>query len=327
MTDAQKASRKRARALADLKATLEDDELNEDVLKSFGLTDSEIAQILGANAIDVEVVSVEESSGDRLPVVVHATTYQSSEPIEPQRDWPYGPVPERRCKAHKKTGEQCKNAAITGSTVCRFHGGAAKHVKMAARARLENAADRMAKHLLGLATDAQSENVQLAATNSALDRAGLKAPETVVLSAGQQSGFEEIFDDIATGTRAESRRARGIEDSDPNVSEPQSNYTPAPASPNSGVEYRQPNYGDYQQDSYSQNEYGIQSDKTPHGGPAPTVGDDGPIPRPSHQQRRERPPGAKWGPIVVGDDAIVLANATNAAIGALRELPPGRSSR
>ena len=58
----------------------------------------------------------------------------------------------------------------------------APQVKAAARARLENAADRMARNLLGLATEAESETVKLGATNSALDRAGLKPPAEVVLS-------------------------------------------------------------------------------------------------------------------------------------------------
>ncbi|QZA16483.1 hypothetical protein K3U93_17650 [Mycobacterium malmoense] len=101
------------------------------------------------------------------------------------RDWANSAVPQRRCKAHKKDGSQCSNPAIRGGTVCRFHGGAAKHVKMAARARLENAADRMAKELLGMAVDPDiSSAVKLSAIRDALDRAGLKAPNEVVLSQG-----------------------------------------------------------------------------------------------------------------------------------------------
>lgn len=84
---------------------------------------------------------------------------------------------------------------------------------MAARARLEDASDLMAKELLGMAIDPNvGDAVKLAAIKDALDRGGLKAPSEVVVSAGSQAGFEELFDDIATGTRAESRCARGIED-------------------------------------------------------------------------------------------------------------------
>src|SRR4029079_8562013 len=121
-------------------------------------------------------------------------------------DWPHGPLPERRCRAHSsRTGEQCKNAAIKGSTVCRFHGGAAKQVKANARARLENAAELMARNLLGLAVGADNENVKLGATNSALDRAGISKPTEVVLSQGDTKPYEEVFDEIAGLSREESR--------------------------------------------------------------------------------------------------------------------------
>ncbi|MGH3637916.1 MAG: hypothetical protein ACRDUX_02700, partial [Mycobacterium sp.] len=95
-------------------------------------------------------------------------------PIE-GRDWSKSPVPHRQCVAHRKTGQRCKNAALNGATVCKFHGGAAKHVRNAARARLANAADRMAKELLNMATDEKvSDAVKLNAIRDALDRAGLK---------------------------------------------------------------------------------------------------------------------------------------------------------
>lgn len=86
-----------------------------------------------------------------------------------------GPIKERnQCVAHKKNGERCQKAPIRGATVCRFHGGAARHVKAAAKARLENAADQMARQLLGIALDADAPPaVKLAAIKDALDRAGL----------------------------------------------------------------------------------------------------------------------------------------------------------
>lgn len=115
----------------------------------------------------------------------------------------------RRCRGHKKTGERCKQLAMEGGTVCRFHGGAARHVRAAARARLDNAADRMAKHLLRLGESAESETVQLGATNSALDRSGIVKPAQVEIGPMEPKPYELIFESIAGGSREESRARRG----------------------------------------------------------------------------------------------------------------------
>ncbi len=116
-----------------------------------------------------------------------------------------------QCVGHKKNGERCRRAAIAGGTVCRVHGGAAPAVKAAARARLENAADRMAKNLLKMAVDDDvADGVRLAATNSALDRAGLSAKTAVEVEVGPTKRFEQILSAVMQGgTRAESRSRRG----------------------------------------------------------------------------------------------------------------------
>ena len=218
------------------------------MLRESGMSDAEIEAELGfpiessndavpaftvdsEGIIDAEVVSEDELSkaegiggGERpaihLPATIPAEPRESNE--HNKRDWSKSSVPARRCCAHKKDGSQCKNAAILGSTVCRYHGGASKHVKAAARARLENAADRMAKELLGMAIDPDvSDSVKLAAIRDALDRSGLKAPNEVALSQGDSKPYDEIFDSIVAGPRDESRRARGYEDPIPNVVEPQ----------------------------------------------------------------------------------------------------------
>ena len=69
-----------------------------------------------------------------------------------------------RCQAlSKQTGQQCGNKAIPGGRVCRFHGGAPKHVR--AKARL-NLLDREMVR-------AESSADRQRAANSILDRAGV----------------------------------------------------------------------------------------------------------------------------------------------------------
>lgn len=41
----------------------------------------------------------------------------------------------------KSTGERCKQPAVPGASVCRFHGGSAKQVKEKAQERLDRMAD------------------------------------------------------------------------------------------------------------------------------------------------------------------------------------------
>ena len=121
------------------------------------------------------------------------------------------PDPNRVCTARKTNGEPCTRIAIAGGNVCPAHGGLAPHIQAKARARLQGAADRMAKRLLKIADD---ENippaVQLAATKDALDRAGLSAKTAVEIEVGPSKGFEQILDAVISGgSRAESRSRRG----------------------------------------------------------------------------------------------------------------------
>ena len=62
-----------------------------------------------------------------------------------------------QCTAHSRSGAQCRSRAITGATVCRMHGGAAPHVREAARRRLALALDPTAKRLVGLINDRSLE--------------------------------------------------------------------------------------------------------------------------------------------------------------------------
>lgn len=129
------------------------------------------------------------------------------------RDWEKSPNVHRRCKAHKKDGEQCKNAARYGMAVCDFHGGKAPQVKAKAKQRLDYAADAMAQELLKMATSQKSSDAtKLAAIRDALDRAGLNSRQAVDVN-HQLTPFEQtLYDGLAGMTREESRAARGLED-------------------------------------------------------------------------------------------------------------------
>lgn len=117
----------------------------------------------------------------------------------------------RRCTAHSsRTGEACKLPPLKGSNVCRSHGGAAPQVKRKAQQRIEEAADRMARELLKMATDDNvADSVKLAAIRDALDRAGLAARNAVKVEVGPPKPYEVILESIQAGSRAEYRRSVG----------------------------------------------------------------------------------------------------------------------
>lgn len=114
---------------------------------------------------------------------------------------------------HRKNGDRCKRAAIQGGRVCTHHGGSAPAVKAKARQRLEDAADRMARELLKMATDDNvADSVKLAAIRDALDRAGLAAKTAVEVEVGPPKPYEVILERIEAGSRAEYRRNIGRPD-------------------------------------------------------------------------------------------------------------------
>ena len=158
-----------------------------------------------------------------------------------------------RCAAHSsRTGEQCLKAAIRGATVCRFHGGAAGQVRRKARKRLEPAADRMARELLGMATSAESEALKLNAIRDALDRGGLGTKTEVSV---ELKPWEQLMGDIAgvaTISRAEhhAQQGRPILDSaaladaiDAELVEPADESGPARGSESPENEMRYPDAG------------------------------------------------------------------------------------
>ena len=126
------------------------------------------------------------------------------------------PNPDRVCTARKTNGQPCTRIAIAGGNVCPAHGGLAPAIQAKARARLQSAADRMAKELLGIATDDDAPAaVKLAAIRDALDRAGLSAKTAVAVEVGPAKGFEQVLEAmVGGGSRAESRASRGLTDGD-----------------------------------------------------------------------------------------------------------------
>lgn len=112
-------------------------------------------------------------------------------------------VAARRCHVTKKDGEQCGKVAMDGQRVCGTHGGRAPQAKATARRRLDEAADRMARLLLGIAESAESEAVKLAAVRDALDRAGLKPPTQVEVGPKQPEPWEQLLGDVAHVTKAQ----------------------------------------------------------------------------------------------------------------------------
>ena len=131
---------------------------------------------------------------------------------EPVDDWKGNAA--TRCVAYKKTGERCRRQARRGTTVCDWHGAKAPQVKAKARRRLEEAADRMAKELLGIAEGAESEAVKLAAVKHVLAVGGLSEKHSVDVDVAVKP-YETLLssvDSIAPMTRAESRARRGLAD-------------------------------------------------------------------------------------------------------------------
>ncbi|WP_156661307.1 hypothetical protein, partial [Mycobacterium sp. 852002-51163_SCH5372311] len=161
---------------------------------------------------DDGVIDAEIVDSDNLPAVQVSTNPRMDYPRWSEEWWQLASpeVQARRCVAHKTNGDRCLKAAIKGATVCRTHGGATRHIRNAARVRLENAADLMAKQLLGIALTADSEAVKLAAIKDSLDRAGLKPPAEVVLSQGEPSSpFEQVWDSIGGTPGDESQGVSG----------------------------------------------------------------------------------------------------------------------
>lgn len=115
----------------------------------------------------------------------------------------------RRCTARRSDGTnvRCKNVALRMQTVCRYHGGAGKNAQAAARRRLAEAQDYLARLLLGLAESSESEAVKLAAIKHALTLGGTTEKVEVEV---EMSPWQGIVTGINFGeSRAQARARRG----------------------------------------------------------------------------------------------------------------------
>lgn len=116
-----------------------------------------------------------------------------------------------RCTAHRKNGDRCKRQARRGASVCNAHGGRAPQVKRRAQQRLDEAADRMARALLGIATNGESEAARVSAIKHALALAGL-SEKTAVTVEVEPAPWQQIaaLGGIARISRDESHARRAL---------------------------------------------------------------------------------------------------------------------
>lgn len=121
---------------------------------------------------------------------------------------------ERRCGAHNRFGESCKQRPILGGTECVAHGGRSPQVKRAARERLAAMVDPCLTELFRIALHGESEAVRLAAIKDLLDRAGYKAKDQVETS-GRMT-IEVVYgDDVEKFGRSEPATGAPVMDSGP----------------------------------------------------------------------------------------------------------------
>jgi hypothetical protein len=86
----------------------------------------------------------------------------------------------QRCSAKSKQRQaQCKQPAIAGGTVCRYHGGAAPQVKKAAEQRLQELKQPAIAYLAHLLEQKQFPSAGLGAAKDVLDRIDGKPRESV----------------------------------------------------------------------------------------------------------------------------------------------------
>lgn len=97
------------------------------------------------------------------------------------------------CTAHtlSRGGASCRNHAIPGGTVCRYHGGSAPQVKKKALERLAALVDPAITELSDL-LHTKSAQVRLGAVKDVLDRTGHKPTDRVEQTNYTQEDVERL---------------------------------------------------------------------------------------------------------------------------------------
>lgn len=99
------------------------------------------------------------------------------------------------CRAHRSDGSPCRAPVVRGARVCYSHGGAAGHVREAARLRLERLVEPAIGTVREMMLRGDSHTVRLKAAESILDRAGIVAEQKVEVD--NQVTVTVTYEDVA----------------------------------------------------------------------------------------------------------------------------------
>ena len=104
-----------------------------------------------------------------------------------------------QCSAHRKGGGECRAQAVSGTNVCRVHGGNAPQVRRRAAQRLLEASDTAAAYLVKTIEDATlPPETRLKASLALLDRAGLGVKATVDVEVGPKQEEKAPWENLVT---------------------------------------------------------------------------------------------------------------------------------
>lgn len=110
--------------------------------------------------------------------------------------WRDGRSPKVTCSARTVGGIPCKRPPIKGGSVCRTHGGAAPHVRDAARVRILMSADAAAAKLIEMIHSKKvDDRTKLLAVKDLLDRANLSGTQNVEVGITKRD-FSDVTADV-----------------------------------------------------------------------------------------------------------------------------------